>query len=514
MSEIELKLIIDEATSRSIWARVRSLGYLDRRPRARTLKSLCFDSRDRALYKAGIALQLNKRGRYWTQSVQCCGDVSDSRIGRPQAVESRVPGTEVVLDRITDDGLRDDIAGRLKGESPVAVCELSIKRATAAILVNHGTRVEVRVDNGDIVAGQQVAALREVRIALIEGDAADLFTLAKALFPSGGVRFSRYSKVARGYMLASCGDIEPPLAPRNAKIVDLRKSETVERAARDMLRECRAQVATNVGVILETIDPEGPHQLRVGLRRLRSVLSVFKPVLSSTEATRLRAEAQWLGAEVGRLRDVDAVTADVVRPEAARFAEESGFSPLIDALEAEAARRRDGLREILRGERVQSFIFDLVRFIEARGWIVGSDIEQTERLAMPVSQFADEALCRRWRKVVKRGRKLESLTIEARHELRKELKKLRYLTEFFAPLYPGKRVSPFLKSLKKLQLIFGEFNDAQVARRVLNELPSPHASTERAAGCVIGASQTRAAIDWGRAGVLWKDLRKTEPFWR
>ena len=83
--------------------------------------------------------------------------------------------------------------------------------------------------------------------------------------------------------------------------------------------------------------PEGPHQLRIGLRRLRSAFSVFSPVLQSPEMTRLNGEARWLGQEVGRLRDLDVVANDIVRREAEAHPDEPGLPALADALSRQAA---------------------------------------------------------------------------------------------------------------------------------------------------------------------------------
>jgi inorganic triphosphatase YgiF len=122
---------------------------------------------------------------------------------------------------------------------------------------------------------------------------------------------------ARGYLLAREGhNIDLPLAPRNAEDVVLDANQTAEQAARDVLRECLDQIATNIAVIQQLEVADGPHQLRIGLRRLRSLFSVFSPVLECPEMCRLSAEARWLGQEVGRLRDLDVVANEMVRPEA------------------------------------------------------------------------------------------------------------------------------------------------------------------------------------------------------
>ena len=166
---------------------------------------------------------------------------------------------------------------------------------------------------------------------------------------------------------------------------------------------------------------------------------------------------------------------------------------------------------------MQAFLIDLARFVETRGWLVPQDFDQTGRLAAPVAELASQALGKRWKKVGKRARGLETLTVEQRHELRKELKKLRYAVEFFSPLYPAKRVDPFLKRLKKLQTVFGDLNDAATVRAMLSGAEAPGAgdpNAQRAIGWVIGASQARAEFGWAGAKALWRNLEETRAFWK
>jgi triphosphatase len=149
--------------------------------------------------------------------------------------------------------------------------------------------------------------------------------------------------------------------------------------------------------------------------------------------------------------------------------------------------------------------------------LLPQDFGQSERLAAPVSDLAEGALNKRWKKVGKRARGLESLDVEQRHELRKELKKLRYAVEFLSPLFPAKRVEPFVKRLKKLQTVFGELNDAATVKTMLigKEVRcAGDPGVQRAIGWVVGATQARADFGWAGAKGLWRKLEDTRPFWR
>ncbi|GLS29264.1 Inorganic triphosphatase YgiF, contains CYTH and CHAD domains [Mesorhizobium albiziae] len=516
MSEIELKFILDEPTSSEFWARVKASKLANGRPRTKTLRSIYLDTPEHALKKAGIALRLRRDGRRWIQTVKTGAELHGglSQVGE---VENFAPGGRLCLEAIPDASVRDEVLQCVNGAPLQPVCETMIKRSTTELALEDGTRAELAADVGEVRAGKRSAELREVEIELIEGNPGGLFDIAHVLFPDGGLRFSRLSKAARGYLLADEGRIDTPLAPRNAQVVVLDPTQIAEHAARDMLRECLDQIATNVVVVRKLDDPEGPHQLRIGLRRLRSVFSVYAPVLKSPEMARLKDEARWLGQEVGSLRDLDVVANDIVQREAKIHQDETGLTALSYALSRQAKEVRERLRELLAQTRVQAFLIDLARFVETRGWLVPQDFGQTARLATPVAELAGQALSKLWKRVGKRAGGLETLDTEQRHELRKELKKLRYAVEFFAPLYPSKRVDPFLKRLKKLQTVFGDLNDAATVRAMLSGTDAPGTGdpvAQRAIGWVIGASQARAEFGWTGAKTLWRNLEETRPFWK
>ncbi|MDW6026380.1 CHAD domain-containing protein [Mesorhizobium sp. BAC0120] len=516
MSEIELKFLIEEAASKGLWARAKASKLISGKPTTRMLKSIYLDTPEHALKQAGIALRLRRDGRRWIQTVKAGGQLHGglSQVGE---VENPAPGGRVDIHAIPDMAMRDKVFHCLNGASLRPVCETLIRRTAGEVSLEDGTCAELAVDIGEIRAEGRSARLAEAEIELLKGSPAKLFDIAQTLFPEGGLRFSRLSKAARGYLLSEKGHIDPPLAPRNAETVPLEAEQTAETAARDVLRECLDQVAENIAVVLKLDNVEGPHQLRVGLRRLRSAFSVFKPVLKSPEGDRLSSEARWLGQEVGRVRDLDVVAGEIVRREAVAHQDEPTLAALADALDAETAARRGELRALLAAARAQAFIIDLARFTEARGWLSPNDFEQTGRLAQPVAALAEKALGKRWKKARKLAADLETLDPQQRHELRKELKKLRYAVEFFGPLYPEKRIQPFLKRLKKLQTAFGDLNDATLVKTMFARDAASRlheAGAERAVGWVVGASQARAEHSWTGAKSLWKDLEETKVFWR
>jgi len=516
MNEIELKFQIDEAATRHLRARVRTLRLASGKTSTRTLRSVYLDTPAHALKKAGITLRMRRDGRRWIQTVKTA-PILYGGLSQVGETENPAPGGRVSLQAIPDPVVRDVVMRSVNGAVLQPVCETVMKRTAVMLASKSGTRAELAIDVGEIHADGRSAEFREAEIELIEGGTRGLFDMAQGLLPDDGWRFSRLSKGARGYLLAEQGRIEPEVKPQTARIVALDRGQTVEQAARDMLRECFDQISTNVVVVRMIDDLEGPHQLRVGLRRLRSALTIFSSVLDCPEMIRLQSEARWLGQEVGRLRDIDVISREIVGREAGSHPDEPGLAALVQALAPRAAERRRDLCQILSEARVHTFLLDLARFVETRGWLLPHDFGQTERLAEQIGEFAGRAINRRWKKVCRGGQGVIGLDIEQRHDLRKELKKLRYVVEFLAPLYQAKRVAPFVKRLRNLQTIFGDFNDAATVKALFADpafVGAYDPATQRAVGWVIGASLARADCGWAGVQILWRELTEARRFWK
>src|SRR5690606_7123455 len=137
---------------------------------------------------------------------------------------------------------------------------------------------------------------------------------AKKLIGPMSARFSTLTKAERGQVLRAGGTPDAPPGPRTAGPVAIVAGETAEHALRAILRSCRDQIAHNRTAVLESELPEGPHQLRVGLRRLRSALKIYQPLLETTSRKALDDQAARLAALVGPLRDLDVLAGDIIAP--------------------------------------------------------------------------------------------------------------------------------------------------------------------------------------------------------
>ncbi len=514
MTEIELKITLD-ADRLAALSRHRALARSRMAPRrVRELVTVYYDTADHALARAGIALRLRKVGRRWVQTVKA------GRTGfglfSVREVECPAPGGRLVLDGPDPEGVLAAIAAAA-GKAPLSpVFETRVRRITERLRPPGGGEVELALDAGRTIAGEAEAPIFEAELELIEGEVGGLYDLAQMLFTRGPVQFSADSKAARGYRLAR-GEAQAVPVARNAGTLAYDAEATMETVARDVLRDCFAQIAWNMALLDTSDAPEVPHQLRVGLRRLRAAFLVFRDSLGAEALRPLSEAAKRLGQAVSPLRDLDVLIDEVVAEAAAGGLDAAAQAALTASLDARRTAAREQLRETLAAPEAARFLFDLGRMIEGRGWLAPSDYAQSARLATPVGTLAGQILDTRLEKVRRRARGIRKLDPEGLHELRKELKKLRYAADTLGPIYPAKRVAAYIKGLKTLQDGFGSLNDASMAEASLAGKDAPAEDDpegQRAVGWVLGTLAMRMQDDRPRLFDRWEAFAEATPFWR
>lgn len=514
-TETELKIQLDPEAE----ARLRKhpvLTAMCAEPlQTRQLVTRYFDTPDHGLARHGIALRLRKAGRRWTQTVKKSPQKGSGGLFETIEFDRPAPGGRLNLDHDDGDGLYREIRALAQGEALEPVFETRVRRTAGQLRCERGV-VELAIDRGEIIAGALSVPIREAELELVEGEVAAVFEIARKLFTAGPLHFSREPKSARGLRLATRGAVEEPVAPRKAGAVDYAPDGSVESTARDVLRDCFAQIAENMALLGTSEDPEATHQLRVGLRRLRTAFTIFASSLGKEPLQPLSDAARDLGREVGRLRDLDVLLDEIVAVAGSGGLDPSAHEALTSTLAAQRNAVRAEVRARLAAPESVAFLFDLGEFIETRGWLAPADYSQTGRLAAPVGAVALGVLDKRWRKVTKLGRDIEELGPESLHTLRKELKKLRYASEMFTPAFKGKRHAAFMNRLRSLQAMFGSLNDGAMAAETLSAPAGPGAdnpAAQRAAGFVLGTLAADARADRPKLSKRWKKLAASGRFW-
>jgi CHAD domain-containing protein len=228
----------------------------------------------------------------------------------------------------------------------------------------------------------------------------------------------------------------------------------------------------NVDGVLRDIDTEFLHDLRVAVRRTRSALKLLGDVLPADLTAHYKTEFKWLGDLTTPVRDLDVYLL--------------GFGDLTDGLLAATPEDLEPFREFLVRQRAGEFrrLAAGLRSVRFRAlthdWRKaltelteqGTRRQQRTRTSRSsAGALATQRTARAVSQLIRRGAAITALSpAESLHDLRKRGKELRYLLEFFAPLYDRAAYRTVLSDMKKLQDCLGEFQDSQVQREELTEL--------------------------------------------
>ena len=516
--EVELKLLVAPEHLASIGRHPAVRAVRRGGARKHALATVYYDTPESDLARAGVALRLRRDGNRSIQTLKGGGDAAAGLHARDE-IEWDLSGTTLnvaLLDSTPYAELfaKRKVRGRLR---PVFATEF--ERAARTLAFPDGTLAELALDRGVIRAGRHETPISEAEIELKGGDPARLFALARAIAHDVPLQLGHASKAARGYALGHGAAL-----PQKARDIPLEETMTAGAALRCIALACIAQMQANEDGLRAGRGPEYLHQLRVGLRRLRSCLGLVA-LASSKEAVAPLAEAlRWLGGALGPARDWDVFMTETFPPLARRFAGAEGLA----SFRARAARVRRAhdaaARDAVSSQRYTDLLLalgeafardDLPAFAGNVAPAAAEEGEALPRLDSPVGTFAALVIERRDRRVRKRGRAVPEAPPEERHRVRIAAKKLRYAAEFFAPLYPAKRVARYVEALEDLQDILGALNDAAVVDRLLAEVAAGGGRTTAPGidGLVRGWVAAAAHHELARFRRAWNGFEEAKRFW-
>lgn len=516
--ELELKLRVPPADLGRLAASPPLAGRALGPARSRRLVSAYFDTADGRLRARGLALRIRRMGRRRVQTLKTehhAGGLAADRAEHEVAVAGDVPD----LAAFERPGARELVGLVLPGEL-VPIFETRIERTAFTVAWPGSERpeaeIEVALDRGWILAGKRREEISELELELRRGAPSALVGLAEELRSIAPLSLETRDKAMRGWALAA--DWVPP--PRKSGPVILDPRGSVGDALRRIGLACLGHWLANLAPAADGRDPEGLHQLRVALRRLRSALSLFKGVVPEADRARFNGELRWLLGELGAARDCDVLAGELTAP----LAEEEGLAEEVELLRRILSARRpvlyERVRAALASRRTADLVLDVGAWLELGRFREHADPQSLDVLDGPVGPFAAATLERRWKKARKLGRRLERLDPAGRHELRIAVKKLRYGLDFLASLWPEAQTRRFLGRLAELQDRLGHLNDVVVARDqargLLQELVGdPMAPTAALAlGALVGwhARATRRLVT--EAAECWAELADERRFWR
>jgi inorganic triphosphatase YgiF len=483
--EVEMKL---EVAPDAV-AALRASAILADEPECKRLRAVYYDTPDHALADAGFSLRIRTCDDVRIQTVKAGGAASAGLFVRSEwemAVDDDTP----VLDHTTP--IKAKLGPLVDEVGPLF--DVTVERCTWNVQEGD-SMIELVLDQGQIHGDGRDEAICEIELELKDGVPADLFRLAHKLDAVVPVRIGVLSKSERGYRLG-----RPLKQGFKAEPIALDATMDVTTAFQHVAQICLRQFRLNEQVLLEHRSPKALHQARVALRRLRSAFSIFADSFEGdAKAAALRDDLRGLAAILGEARNLDVLIG------------RASAGALHDRLQGARDEAYTAVEMALASPKTRTLMLDLMEWLVDGAWV--SDSQTEPQRSEPIEAFAGHALDRYRRKVKKGGRRLAKADDETRHDLRKNAKKLRYASEFFAALFDDKkgrrRYKRFIAALGDLQDQLGLLNDLATAPDEIRKLG---AEDDPEAQALLGSEAKKPLL--AAAAEAHEALVDTKRFWR
>jgi inorganic triphosphatase YgiF len=447
------------------------------------LLSTYFDTPKQKLKRRGLLLRVRRMGGKHVQTIKT---TSGAQFGRGEW-ETEIAGRTPDLDEADGTPL-ERLASKKLRRKLKPIFETSVHRITMPVRTKR-SELELAIDHGRIIAAERTSRIQEVELELKSGPAGDLFRVAKALERKLAAELCLRAKADRGYALVNGKDAQAVFA----EPIELDKRMTAIEGFRVIARSALRHFSGNADAV-RNLDPEGVHQMRVGLRRLRAAISLFSKALPDVKTEEVKAELRWLTNELARARELDVFLEEKIGPVAREITPQRGGKAIAKQFADKRAEALEQARKAVNSPRCRALLVDVLEWIEAQQ---GRTVVAKGELG----EFAAELMDRRMRKARKDAAKLQEMTATERHKFRIRMKKLRYAAEFFESLFGGKRQQKALARLsrhaKKIQDALGSLNDFIADRKMAADaaLHAPRKDRRArafASGIIVGREDEQA----------------------
>lgn len=484
------------------------------------LSAYYFDTPNQDLAKKGIALRIRFEDSQWVQTLKTAGDGVAKRVelntvlslaGTPDTLDvSRlVPDISLitaptVVAQLTNIMPLDELAQALTVQYFTDVQRISRQ------IKKNNSRIEIAYDIGKVGIGRlnsQKAAnnhgltqsdIHEIEFELLEGDPSDLIDIAKTWCKKYKLYLSTVTKAQRGSLLLANKQFAEPVKADLA-VLQLHKGISQFAFLQAVINNCLVQILPNASAIAEG-SPDGNlvHQLRVGIRRLRTALKHFKFAQDYIDPNWLMVLKQTFSL-LGEYRDKEILqikTQPLLESVGAPHVE---WSTAVDIMPIDAVRAND----------FQILLLELIGFThlpvpadnpKAKATVA----KKLEKLFTAIAAASD---------------KFASLDTDSQHGVRKDLKSLRYVSEFAAPLFASQnngkkgkkatKLNAFLQYLEPAQDVLGEYNDNVVGHANYLE----KAKTDPNALFAVGWFSGREQASSEQCAVSLKTVKNAPKFW-
>lgn len=505
-TEIELKLT---CTDDNVWEKIitaRSLSEIAI-PGSRVCQVLdahYFDTSTYCLQKAKLAYRIRREGEQWIATIKG-GGTSKGGLHERQEWNVVVGSAEPDLTVFDDTDIGKRLIGIVGSQPLQPIVITRFERRSLDVMMPDGSQIEVAADQGTILAGSKTTPILEVELELKQGSPAALFKLGAALAREYPLLPEPDSKFYRGLILLGLGKLQ---SQKSAKILPVDKNQSANEGLRAIIAHLITQfLAAQQAFLKSKAQPEHVHELRICLRRLRSLLHLAGPITAAEQYGWYQEELKKLGRMLGVVREIDvAYDGWKQMSECQSMVIESKMN-LGELLSKRRLLESEKVIKVFHAGAATPLLLDL--------WatITDNNKELLIQQQSTVGEYAVSKLSHWLKTAIKQGKTIDWHKTENVHKLRLQVKKIKYVAEVLEPALD--EVSQLILRLDVLQDNLGLFNDAYSTDVLLKKLLKVNFNKALylEAGMVIGWQGREMLLAQSKMNKHWKNFCRTAQRW-
>ncbi len=487
--EVELKLSLPSAANPAELAnRLGELPLLAGRKATRQLlHNIYFDTTDQHLRQQRAALRLRRIGSadnpQWVQTFKTSASV-ESALSRRGEWESTVLSAELSLQALQGTPWTDMDPGGCLFDGLVPCFVTDFERTSWLLSRPDGSVVELALDIGHIEANGRQAPICEIELELKSGQAGALFEVSHHIAITLAVLPANQSKAERGFLLAQDGLNQP----KRANPPDVGQHLSKTELAQQVLREMFAQFTHNLNALRNSDDPELVHQARVGWRRFKSGLRLFRKLPEMADAPAWPELAALLSF-LGELRNLEVALFETLPPLASGYCRGDeqrtrSWQEMLTSLRHAASIQRKAVRYALQEPGVGANLLLITEWLE--------NLSVSKNTGQRTT-----SLLRQWakRRILRLNQRLERAqqvtdTLAQEHRVRIHAKRLRYGVQALHNFLPGRIADKSSGQAAILQTTIGIRRDLLQASVLVATLEPNQGIVDYLRGIVVGSCMT------------------------
>jgi len=419
-----------------------------------------FDTKSRGLYHAGYVYGITRSDDHWLATVNYSGVSEHSNfVKKAQEWKIEIEEPTPDINYFRDTSIFYALKKAQKNKELNPIFKTSFLRKKINLLYENNSWIEIAGDIGEISAAGLSEPISEMKLELKIGSMLEMLKLGSVFVKKHALFMENRTKQYRGLILSGLNEEKD-----KQKSLDLNPREKITWAVvKIMVFDIHEIMNAQENLLAQPEDPEGVHQLRVKVRKLRALFSFFRPLFNQSDYYEKKEQLGKIGLEFSAVREYDVLLEEIETIIQNSIIPINNFSALKKELEEKRKAELKKMIDYLKSNQLSAVLLDFWVWLLEDPWM------DTKLLDCSIKKYAKEQLGTWSTGINKKLKKMDMKDQKSIHKVRIKSKRLRYVLEQLTAVL-GSDSKNSSKKFEILQEDLGYFHDVYINRLLLEKI--------------------------------------------